>query len=236
MLFEYIIPAFLIGLGGSLHCIGMCGPLMFRTLLKNQNGSLSVADWLLYQSGRIFVYAIWGILFGFIGTSAKWFGWQQNISLSLGIGILLILLLTKLFPVFEKRVSSVFLTQFWKSKLAMFLQKGTKQSEFIIGMLNGILPCGLVYVALAGATAVQDPIKGGLFMMIFGMGTLPLLSALLFFGNNMKMNARRYLAKWYPAFIGFIAIMLIIRGMNLDNIFSPALLPESKSIVHCVIK
>ncbi len=236
MLFEYIIPAFLIGLGGSLHCIGMCGPLMFSTLLNNQNGSLSVTDWLWYQSGRISVYAIWGILFGFIGTSARWFGWQQNISLSLGVCILIILLMTKLFPAFEKRFSAILLTQFWKSKLSMILQKRTKHSEFITGMLNGILPCGLVYVALAGATAVQDPIKGGLFMMIFGMGTLPLLSALLFLGDNMKMNARRNLAKWYPAFIGFMAIMLIMRGMNLGNFFSPAILPGSETVIHCAIK
>lgn len=236
MMFEYIIPAFLIGLGGSLHCIGMCGPLIFSSMMNNQHGNLSLVDWLVYQSGRISVYVIWGILFGFIGTSARMFGWQQNISISLGIGILAILILTKLFPQLERKFSVILLTQFWKSKLSSLLQNKIKQSDFVKGMLNGILPCGLVYIALAGATAVQDPIKGGVFMAIFGIGTLPLLSALLFVGNQMKMNVRRQLAKWYPAFIGLMAIMLIIRGMNLGNFFSPALLPGTDTIVHCAVK
>ena len=236
MMFEYIIPAFLIGLGGSLHCIGMCGPLMFSSMMNNQYGNLSLIDWLVYQTGRISVYVLWGILFGFIGTSARMFGWQQNISISLGIGILAILILTKLFPQLEKKFSVILLTQFWKSKLSSLLQNKIKQSDFVKGMLNGILPCGLVYIALAGATAVQDPIKGGVFMAIFGIGTLPLLSALLFVGNQMKMNVRRQLVKWYPAFIGLMAIMLIIRGMNLGNFFSPALLPGTDTIVHCAVK
>jgi sulfite exporter TauE/SafE len=236
LLFEYIIPAFLIGLGGSLHCIGMCGPLMFSTLMNNKTGSISIIDWFFYQSGRITIYIVWGILFGLIGTSAKWFGWQQDISLSLGIGILLILMLTKLFPQLEIKFSAILLTQFWKSKLSAILQKRTKQSDFITGMLNGILPCGLVYVALAGATAVQDPIKGGVFMLIFGFGTLPLLSALLFFGNNMKIGFRNYISKWYPALIGLMAIMLIIRGLNLGNFFSPAILAGSETVIHCAAK
>lgn len=236
MLLEYIIPAFLIGLGGSLHCIGMCGPLMFSSLINNTNGSISFIDWLLYQSGRISIYAIWGIVFGAIGTSARWFGLQQNISLSLGIGMLVILILIKLFPAFERKFSNILLAQFWKSNLLSLLQSKTKGSDFIAGMLNGILPCGLVYVALAGATAVQDPIKGGLFMIVFGIGTLPLLSALLFFGKSMQVSVRKYITKWYPALIGLMAIMLIIRGMNLGNFFSPAILPGNGTIIHCEVK
>lgn len=236
MLLEYIIPAFLIGLGGSLHCIGMCGPLMFSSLINNKNGSISFIDWLLYQSGRIIIYAIWGIVFGAIGTSARWFGLQQNISLSLGIGMLVILILIKLFPAFERKFSNILLAQFWKSNLLSLLQSKTKGSDFIAGMVNGILPCGLVYVALAGATAVQDPIKGGLFMIVFGIGTLPLLSALLFFGKSMQVSVRKYITKWYPALIGLMAIMLIIRGMNLGNFFSPAILPGNGTIVHCEAK
>lgn len=214
----------------------MCGPLIFSSLINKKTGSLAIIDWLFYQVGRISVYVVWGMIFGFIGTSAKWFGWQQNISLSLGVGILLILMLNKLFPAFERKFSSVLLTQFWKSNLSKLLLNKTKESDFITGMLNGILPCGLVYVAIAGATAVQDPIKGGLFMLIFGLGTLPLLSALLFFGNNMKLAIRNTLSKWYPGIIGLMAIMLIIRGMNLGNFFSPAILSESKNIIHCAVK
>lgn len=236
MYLEFLIPAFLIGLGGSLHCIGMCGPLMFGSLMGKKDGALSFTNWLSYQTGRISMYILWGTVFGAIGISATWFGLQQNISLSLGIAILLILLLTKIFPSFERSVSGLLLTHFWKSKLIALLQKQSKGSQYIAGMLNGILPCGLVYIALAGATAVQDPLKGGLFMLSFGLGTLPLLAALLFWSNHLQLSVRKKMTKWYPALIGLMAIMLIIRGMNLGNFFSPAMLPGSETMVHCVTK
>ena len=236
MYLEYVIPAFLIGLGGSLHCVGMCGPLMFSSLISNKTGIVSLQNWLFYQTGRIGVYAVWGVVFGLIGTSARWFGHQQNISLSLGIGILLILILTKTFPKFEKRLSNIFFTQFIRSKLIPIVQLKTNGSALTTGILNGMLPCGLVYVGLAGATAMQDPLKGGLFMFFFGIGTLPLLSALLFLGKNLQTQTRQYLTKWYPVIISIMAIMLIIRGLNWGNFLSPSILPGSESAVHCSFK
>ena len=236
MYLEYVIPAFLIGLGGSLHCVGMCGPLMFSSLISNKTGIVSLQNWLFYQTGRIGIYAAWGVSFGLIGNSARWFGLQQNISLSLGIGILLILILTKTFPKFEKRLSNIFFTQFIRSKLIPIVQLKTNGSALTTGILNGMLPCGLVYVGLAGATAMQDPLKGGLFMFFFGIGTLPLLSALLFLGKNQETQTRQYLTKWYPVIIGIMAIMLIIRGLNWGNFLSPSILPGSESAVHCSLK
>jgi sulfite exporter TauE/SafE len=236
MLLEFLIPAFLIGLGGSLHCIGMCGPLMFSSLISGKNGNFAFKDWILYQTGRISIYTIWGITFGAIGSSVKWFGLQQDISLSLGIAILTVLLVTKVFPQVEQKISRLLLTQFWKTSISTFLQKRNNGSNFFKGMLNGILPCGLVYVALAGATAVQNPLSGGLFMLVFGVGTLPLLSALLFFSTSLQMNLRRNMTQWYPALIGLMAIMLIIRGLNMGNFFSPAVLPGADTVVHCASK
>lgn len=236
MLLEFLIPAFLIGLGGSLHCIGMCGPLMFSSLISARNGNFAFKDWILYQTGRISIYTIWGIAFGAIGSSVKWFGLQQDISLSLGIAVLTVLLVTKAFPQVEQKISRLLLTHFWKTSISTFLQKRNNGSNFFKGMLNGILPCGLVYVALAGATAVQDPLRGGLFMLVFGVGTLPLLSALLFFSSSLQMNMRRKMTQWYPALIGLMAIMLIIRGLNMGNFFSPAVLPGADTVVHCASK
>lgn len=236
MYLEYTIPAFLIGLGGSLHCVGMCGPLMFSSLISNKTGIVSLQNWLFYQTGRIGVYAAWGVFFGLIGTSARWFGLQQNISLGLGIGILVVLILTKIFPKIEKRLSNIFFTQFIRSKLIPIVQLKTNGSALTTGILNGMLPCGLVYVGLAGATAMQDPLKGGLFMFFFGIGTLPLLSALLLLGKNLQTQTRHYLTKWYPVIIGIMAIMLIIRGLNWGNFLSPSILPGSESAVHCSFK
>jgi sulfite exporter TauE/SafE len=101
------------------------------------------------------------------------------------------------------------------------------------GLLNGLLPCGLVYVALAGATASQDALRGAVFMAFFGMGTLPLLAALLLLGRGIQTGLRQQMIKWYPLLIGCMAILLIIRGLDKGNMLSPSLLPGKNVLVHC---
>lgn len=233
MMMEYAIPAMLLGIGGSLHCAGMCGPLMLGSLMGKNGQDFRIHDFLLYHSGRIGVYAIWGIVFGLIGTSVKWFGVQQNISLSLGIGILAVLLLIKLFPQAEKMISFALLPRFIHTQLIPYLHTRFRASSFIAGLLNGLLPCGLVYVALAGATASQDPLRGGGFMVFFGMGTLPLLAALLLLGKGLQTRVRQQMIRWYPILIGCMAVMLILRGLDKGNLLSPSLLPGKRLVVHC---
>lgn len=230
---EYIIPALVIGLGGSLHCVSMCGPLMFTALYKEEKQS-PIMHWVLYHLGRISVYAIWGAIFGSIGASVKWFGLQQNISLSIGIGIIAILIIRKVYPSYESKIGEIALLKKTRNKLIPYISKQTKSASLIGGVLNGLLPCGLVYMAIAGATAVQDPIHGALFMTLFGIGTLPLLVTVLLVGNNLRFPIKKYISQWYPAIIGLVAIMLIIRGLNLGNMFSPALIPGENAVVHCV--
>jgi sulfite exporter TauE/SafE len=233
MMIEYTIPALLLGLGGSLHCVGMCGPLMFGSLLGKNGQGFRVNDFLLYHSGRIGIYAIWGLVFGLIGTSVKWFGIQQNISLSLGIGILAVLLLVKLFPKAEKVISDAIVPRFIRAQVIPYLNAHFRASSFMAGLLNGLLPCGLVYVALAGATASQDALRGAVFMAFFGMGTLPLLAALLLLGRGIQTGLRQQMIKWYPLLIGCMAILLIIRGLDKGNMLSPSLLPGKNVLVHC---
>jgi sulfite exporter TauE/SafE len=233
---EWIIPALLIGLGGSLHCIGMCGPLMFANLLGNENNGFSPTAWFYYQAGRIGMYAIWGALFGWIGSSVRIFGIQQNISLATGSCILIVLLIIKLFPVIERSVSKLAIVGFVRSVFSSTIHSKTPSAKLVGGMLNGILPCGLVYVAWAGAAAAQDPLKGSLFMVFFGLGTLPLLSAVWLFGSNLSIRIKGQLNRWYPLVIGCMALLLILRGMNMGNLFSPSLNHAKEEIVHCAKK
>jgi uncharacterized protein len=230
---SFTIPALLMGLGGSLHCIGMCGPLMFSTILQTGNNTFPLSRWLMYQTGRILTYAGWGALFGFIGISVKWFGWQQNMSLGLGISILLVLLLLKFFPAFETVFISYKLSQTVSKTLLPHILSQTPAAAFLGGVLNGTLPCGLVYMAMAGATVMQDPWKGGLFMIAFGVGTLPLLMAAWIAGRGLKMNIRKHLSIIYPYILACMAILLIIRGLNLGTVFSPAINPTKTGIIHC---
>lgn len=233
MMLEYAIPALLLGMGGSLHCVGMCGPLMFGSLLGKNGQGFRTQDFLLYHSGRIAVYAMWGLMFGLVGTSVKWFGIQQNISLSLGIGILAVLLLVKLFPRAERMISVALLPRFIRTQLIPYLNARFRASSFMAGLLNGLLPCGLVYVALAGATASQDPLRGAGFMVFFGMGTLPLLAALLLLGKGLQMRVRQQMTRWYPMLIGCMALLLILRGLDKGNMLSPTLVAGKHLVVHC---
>ena len=108
-----------------------------------------------------------------------------------------------------------------------------KCSSFFSGVLNGMLPCGLVYMAIGGAAVMQDPLKGSVFMVAFGIGTLPLLLAVLFAGKGLQPNIRKYMSVAYPYILVSMALLLIIRGLNLGSAFSPALSPEKTGIVHC---
>ncbi len=232
----YIISAIAIGFVGSLHCVGMCGPLMMNGIFQKSNQSFSISRWSIYHLGRIGVYAIWGLLFGFIGTSSKWFGLQQNISLSLGICILLVLVLGKLYPQFESRIHNSSLLKIMRGKLLPLMHSTISFSSFFGGMLNGMLPCGLVYVALAGATAMQNVYAGGLFMILFGLGNLPMLFVLMMLGRKFHLPFRKLISRWYPALIAIMAIMLIVRGLNWNNYFSPSLIKGKNEIIHCSIR
>jgi sulfite exporter TauE/SafE len=88
-------------------------------------------------------------------------------------------------------------------------------------------------MAMAGASVMQDPFKGGLFMVAFGMGTLPLLLAVWIAGRGLQTNIRKYVATAYPYILACMAVLLIIRGLNLGTVFSPAINPEKTGIIHC---
>ena len=235
MQLEFLISALLIGIAGSLHCVGMCGPLMLSNVLIHENLKESIFRWNFYHLGRILIYAMWGFLFGSIGISIKWFGMQQNISVALGLGILSTLLLIKIFPTVEIKLQKLIPFTMLSKKFYSKKNSSTIKSAFVGGLLNGILPCGLVYVALAGATAMQNPIKGSIFMVIFGIGTLPMLILVLIIGSRLQLSVRKYFIKWYPIIIGLIGIMLIVRGLNLGSMLSPALIKNSRNIIQCAI-
>jgi len=235
MQLEFLISALLIGVAGSLHCVGMCGPLMLSNVFIHENLKESIIRWNFYHLGRILIYAMWGVLFGTIGISIKWFGMQQNISVALGLGILSTMLLIRIFPTVEIKLQKLIPFTMLSKKFYPKKNGSTIKSAFVGGLLNGILPCGLVYVALAGAIAMQNPIKGSIFMVMFGIGTLPMLILVLIIGSKLQLSVRKYFIKWYPIIIGLIGIMLIVRGLNLGSLLSPALIKNSRTIIQCAI-
>lgn len=211
----YLLSALVMGGAGSLHCIGMCGPLALSLPISNSNHKARFAGSLLYNLGRIITYGCIGALLGMLGSSFKMLGMQQALSIALGIIILLFLLWPKTF-LFTKADAGI---QKWFAKIRQQLGALFKQQKYSsllwIGILNGLLPCGLVYMAASVALASASVWASALYMMVFGLGTLPLMWSLSFFGSFISVNTRATIRKAYPYMMALVACLLIIRGLGL---------------------
>ncbi len=209
MFIELFIAALTMGIVGSLHCVGMCGPIIMSIPWSNTQKALQIS---LYHVGRATTYAIMGALVGGVGQLflPKDLGvWPALISGS----VLVLVFLAQSFPTVlqNNRFPASSIAGFFRS----FLKMESVFSRFFMGMVNGILPCGMVYSALAVAILYHNAPYSGLFMFLFGIGTSPLLVLL----SRIKM----YLSK-YPFFkrektIRFallvLGLLIILRGANL---------------------
>lgn len=209
-----LLAAFIMGGIGSMHCIGMCGPIALSLpIVSNIHASRFIST-LLYNAGRVITYATLGALFGTIGMTFNLFGLQQLLSITLGILILFFIFFPKNYYAREN-IITITLTKVRRSLGGLFLKKNYR-SVFSIGLLNGLLPCGLVYIAMAGAIATASVFKSSMFMMAFGLGTLPLMWALSFFGSAASIGIRTGIKKLYPVFMIIVAVLLILRGLDLN--------------------
>lgn len=232
---------FILGLVSSLHCVGMCGPLALMVpggVRKGEGRKEKVealVNSLLYNVGRVTTYAVFGLAFGLLGRSLAWFGWQQKISLALGLVILLSVVMPSAFS--KARVLSGPIERVMavvRLKMSNLLFNGRPGSLYAFGMLNGLLPCGMVYMALAGAIATGTTLGGAGFMALFGLGTLPAMWALTFFGSFAKQEFRSRAKKLFPALMAIMAVLLILRGLDLDIPYlSPALHLTHSDPVQC---
>ncbi len=207
--------AFLLGLFGGLHCIGMCGPITLA-LPAHKNIGLELIAKTLYNSGRIMTYTVFGAVAGVIGQGFSVAGWQQGLSVFTGVFLILLVIITgsaNLDLAFLKPV--VRLADFLKSKFRFYIKKRSLGSVIVIGVLNGFLPCGLVYVAIAGALAGGSIANGAAYMAIFGMGTFPWMFAFAFGGSFISGRLRQKIYRFVPAFIFVLGILFILRGLNL---------------------
>ena len=210
-----ILAGFIIGLLGSVHCIGMCGPIVLALPGEQKPGRFIVSR-LLYNSGRVVTYTLLGIIMGLIGESFRFAGLQRGVSIALGSLILLwILTPSRLTAWFFPEV----IYQSYKSRIAVIwgklFAKKSLRSLFAIGILNGFLPCGFVYLALTGAFALNSVFSSALYMAAFGIGTIPILLGVSYAGNSLGLRLRRHLGRYIPVGAAIIALLLIIRGMSL---------------------
>lgn len=210
------ITALLIGLAGSFHCVGMCGPIAFALPVDRSSFNSKLKGVIAYNFGRILTYGIIGALFGALGKGIAIAGFQQSLSITLGILLLLSVLLPKnIKSTLNRGVFSFGFLGLIREKIGALFQKRTTTAIFSIGFLNGFLPCGLVYIAVAGAIATAELISGASYMMAFGLGTLPIMASAVLLGSSISIEVRNKVRKTIPVFVGVIGVLFILRGMNL---------------------
>lgn len=220
-----LLTAFLFGLLGSFHCIGMCGPIAFMLPVDRHNPARGMWQTSLYHLGRLLTYMLIGVLFGLVGSSFQLFGLQQGLSIAMGVLMLLVLVIP--IRVFNKYNFSrpVFrLVGKLKNALGKELKQKKSDTYLTIGFLNGFLPCGLVYMAVFGAIASGSALSGGIYMLLFGLGTVPLMSFAVYLGNFLKGKARQRIQRVIPVFVAIVAILFILRGLGLGI---PFISPEA---------
>ncbi|MDP3434992.1 MAG: sulfite exporter TauE/SafE family protein [Bacteroidota bacterium] len=212
---DFITPL-TIGLIGSFHCIGMCGPIVVALPLKKHNLISKISGAVLYNSGRVVTYSILGILFGLLGRGIHMAGFQRWTSILLGAAMIISVLFPFLFR--EKITIGNLFTGFSARLIGRLRKLFTDRSYFsllMIGLLNGLLPCGLVYVAIAGAISSGTVLNGALFMMFFGIGTIPLLLIATLASDAIGQRVRSKMQKVVPYFVFMLGVLFILRGMSL---------------------
>ncbi|WP_264551440.1 sulfite exporter TauE/SafE family protein [Flavobacterium sp. N2038] len=223
-----LFSAFILGLISSLHCVGMCGPIAMMLPVDHQNQAKKVTQIVTYHLGRLTAYATIGLIFGLLGRGFFLAGMQQKMSIFIGVAMILVVVIPeKIFakynfskPVY-KIISNI------KTSLGSQFKKKSYKSLFTIGLLNGFLPCGMVYVALFGAIAMQSASLGVMYMLLFGLGTLPLMTIVVYIHSLLKLPFRNKIQKAIPYVAVLIGVLFILRGLGLGI---PYISPSNMSL------
>ncbi|GEC73586.1 membrane protein [Flavobacterium flevense] len=194
----------------------MCGPIAMMLPVDRNNPVKKVTQIMSYHLGRISAYATIGFIFGLLGKGFFIAGIQQKMSIVIGIlMIAAIVIPEKVFARYNFSKPLFRLISKMKQLLGSQFKKKSYQSLFTIGLLNGFLPCGMVYVALFGAIAMQSSSLGVLYMVLFGLGTIPLMSTVLYMDSFLSVAVRNKIQKAIPVVVALIGVLFILRGLGL---------------------
>lgn len=211
-----LYSAFILGLLSSLHCIGMCGPIAMMLPVDRNNPAKKVFQIMLYHLGRLTAYGSLGLVFGIMGKGLYLAGMQQQVSIIAGIIMISIVMIPeKVFMRYNFSKPVYRLIAKVKTGLGSQFKKRSYKALFITGLLNGFLPCGLVYAALFGAIAMQNAGLGVTYMVLYGAGTIPMMSAVVYVSGFMSGHWRNKVSSLVPYAAVFIGMLFIVRGLGL---------------------
>lgn len=211
---EILYSALVLGLMGSFHCVGMCGPIAISLPLRGKNTLHKVSGGILYNIGRTVTYGLMGAVFGLIGQGFELMGFQRWISIAMGAIMILSVLTPALFKNINSGKNIPFAGAVRKRIQALFAKRSFG-GLFFIGLLNGLLPCGLVYLAIAGAIGTGDFFYSIAFMVLFGLGTLPMMLFISLLGNMIGVTVRNKINKIIPVLVVIIGLIFVLRGLTL---------------------
>ena len=231
-----LYTAFFFGLISSFHCIGMCGPIAMMLPVDRNNPTKKVTQIFTYHIGRLTAYGTIGLIFGLVGKGFFMAGIQQNLSIFIGAAMIAVILIPeKTFAKYNFSKPVFVLISKLKATLGSQFRNKSYKSLFTIGLLNGFLPCGMVYVALFGAIAMQNAGFGVLYMVLFGLGTVPMMSSVIYINSYLTLPIRNKIQRVIPYVAVLIGVLFILRGLGLGI---PYVSPSNTSLFiqatpHC---
>lgn len=214
-----INTGFILGFAGSLHCFSMCGPISLLIPIDRQKNIKMILQNITYQLGRVFSYTILGLFFGIIGHSVSLIGLHKILSIGIGINILIYVFFSKkiLNNVIYINKYIIKIINIIQSYIVLFIRNKSFFSLFIVGLLNGFLPCGLLYIAIFTSISMGNVLSGVLFMLNFGIGTIPIMFTTAIVGNYIKYFIKNNITRFIiPITLCFVGILLFLRGSGLN--------------------
>ena len=208
--------AFIIGMAGSFHCVGMCGPIALALPGKKSNVLKLIISRLLYNLGRMISYALLGGIFGTLGLGIFLAGYQRLVSIVLGVLIIVVVLIpANKFNTFLAKSGFQNYQKLSQQVFQKIIHLNLNAGLFFIGILNGFLPCGFVYMGLAGAVSTGSIHRGMLYMLLFGLGTLPIMFLTALLGDFLGIKLREKINRLLPIGAIILALIFILRGLSL---------------------
>jgi sulfite exporter TauE/SafE len=230
---QLFISALVLGIISSFHCVGMCGTIAFSIPTQHLTSVKKVMGILLYNFGRISTYSVLGLLFGLLGRQISLAGFQQWFSIIAGVIILMVVVQSFLkkpvfhLPGYNKMASLI------TKLISRFIGKPSLGSIYLLGAANGLLPCGLVYMAITGALATGTVTGATGFMASFGLGTLPAMFLLSYFRFMIGVASRNFIRRSVPFVVAAMGALLILRGMGLGISFISPGFSASQHTISC---
>jgi uncharacterized protein len=211
-----LYSAFILGLISSIHCVGMCGPIALILPYQKDNRWQRVKETVTYNIGRVMTYTLLGLLFGYLGKGLALVGLQQSLSVLFGILFILIASLS----IFYAKNKHLYLLPIQKveTTIRTYFNRFLKQKNtfFVLGMLNGLLPCGIVWWAIAASILTFNPAYSAFYMFLFGIGTMPLMLVTVLASSYIKKPFVRKFYTFIPVYQLLLGFFLLWRAYQID--------------------